>query len=111
MKHDINKDEVLCCDLYTGKCFYSNILKLDRAMNYVNRDILIHGICPLSNLYFYLGKEDLDVGSMVVWTTKEYDQSKDGLYIIYRYEKSKDGSLVLIFSYSVDPVCIFDLEV
>lgn len=111
MKHNICKDEVMCYDLYTGKCFYSNIAKLDRAMNFVNRDILNYGICPLSNLYSYLDKEDLDVWNMVVWTTKQYDQSKDGLYIVYHYEKSKDGSLVLIFSYSIDPVCIFDLEV
>lgn len=111
MKHNICKNEVMCYDLYTGKVFYSNIAKLDRAMNFVNRDILIHGICPLSNLYSYLDKEDLDVWNMVVWTTKEYDRSKDGLYIVYRYEKSKDGSPVLLFSYSVDPVCIFNLEV
>ena len=111
MKHNICKDEVLCYDLYTEKCFYSNIAKLDRAMNFVNIDILNHGICPLSNFYSYLNKEDLYDGNMVVWTTKEYDQSKAGLYIVYHYEKYEDDTLVLIFFYSIGPVCIFDLEV
>ena len=107
MKQNICKDEVLCYDLYTEKCFYSNIAKLDRAMNFVNIDILNHGICPLSNFYSYLNKEDLYDENMVVWTTKEYNQSKAGLYIVYHYEKYKDDTLVLIFFYSIDPVCIF----
>lgn len=111
MKQNICKDEVLCYDLYTRKCFYSNIAKLDRAMNFVNREILNHGICPLSNFYSYLNKEDLYDGNMVGWTTKEYNQSKYGLYIVYHYEKYNDDSLILIFFYSVDPVCIFNLEV
>lgn len=101
-------DEMMCYDSFSGRYFYSNILNLERAINRVNRDIMNYDSCSLNEFYSYLDKDGSDIGSIVGWTTKEYGHSGDGLDIEYRYEKSKHGYPVLVFSYSTDPVYNFN---
>lgn len=101
-------DEMMCYDSYSGRYFYSNIVSLERAINYVNRDIMNYDYCSLNEFYSYLDKDGSDFGNIVGWTTKEYERSGDGLDIVYHYEKSKHGYPVLVFSYTSDPVYNFN---
>ena len=103
-------DEMMCYDSYAGRYFYSNIVSLERAINNVNRDIMNYDSCSLNEFYSYLDIDSSDIGNIVGWTTKEYSRSGDGLAIVYRYEKSKHGYPVLVFSYTSDPVYNFNIS-
>lgn len=101
-------DEMMCYDSYSGRYFYSNLISLERAINWVNRDLMNYDKCSLNEFYSYLDKDGTAMGDIVGWTSKEYERSGDGVDIEYHYEKSKHGYPVLVFSYSSDPVYNFN---
>lgn len=58
---------VLCCELFTGRYFYSDMEALNRAINEINAKLLRNDYATLDDLYYILGLENTAVSGQTGW--------------------------------------------
>lgn len=93
-------DDVLCCDLLYGRYFLSNMNKIDKAFNTLNRDLLSYDTVILNDFYWALGMDGVSAGDSIGWNI-----SKDPVLVEPRYTSTiaPNGRPCLAFTYSVEP--------
>lgn len=68
---DPMEGKVLCKDEYSGRYFYSNLEDINRAVNEINREILISDSATLTDFYSAIGLEPVAVSDHFGWNTNE----------------------------------------
>jgi hypothetical protein len=92
------KGEVLCYDSMSGRYFKSDIEKIRRTINELNRELLSDMFIPLNDLYYELGLPDIKVGNHLGW-----DVDKGMIEVNFSSQLTEDGEPCLVLNYEVTP--------
>lgn len=92
------RGNTLCYDAFSGRYFRSDIEKIRRAENVVNRTMFTDMYISLNEFYDELGLEHTDIGSELGWNMD------DGLLAIdFDSNLTEDGEPCLVISYRQSP--------
>lgn len=93
------KGDTLCYDALSGRYFKSDIEKLKRCMNEINRQILNDGSASLNDFYYEIGLDSIKIGDDLGWDTRQ------GLVDIdFSSQLASDGTPCLVLDFSIAPV-------
>lgn len=93
------KGDTLCYDVLSGRYFKSDIEKLKRCMNEINRQILNDGSASLNDFYYEIGLDSIKIGDDLGWDTRQ------GLVDIeFSSQLASDGTPCLVLDFSIAPV-------
>jgi hypothetical protein len=85
---------VLCCELFTGRYFVSDMEKLRRAQNDINAKILSHDEATLDDFYYIIGINRTSYSGNIGWTsTRQMELQFSPLL-------TEDGRPCLAFDYN-----------
>lgn len=110
-KNPVSKNEViitergntLCMDAITGRYFKSDIDKINKAVNEINKRILHDYSASLNDLYNELGIPGVDIGNLLGWN------SDMGLLETYlRSQLTDEGEPCLVLDFEKPPKYNFD---
>lgn len=97
------KGNTLCLDYHSGRYFNSDIDAIDRAINKVDRKVLVDGYASLNELYDELDLEHTDLGYDLGWNLD------DGhIDVTYSAQLTKDNQPCIVMNYRVAPHRNFD---
>ena len=98
-----NKGDTLCYDGVSGRYFKSDIDKIKRAINEVNRTMTYDNYVSLSDFYDEIGLEHTNVSDYLGWNLD------DGLIeVCFDARISEDGTPCIVLDYLVAPRYEFD---
>lgn len=95
----------LCCDLWSGRTFYSDVEHIRRAFNDLNEQRLGDFLSWTSynDLFYYLGLEGSDAGRLFGWEPS-MEGSTANILPDFTSGITEDGITYLAFRPSIDPV-------
>lgn len=91
----IGRDEVLCCELYTGRYFRSSMETLRTAENDVNHWLVTSHYVSLGTFYDLLGLPPTDVCDKLGW-----DNAEDLMHLEFSAVLTPDNEPCLAFRYN-----------
>lgn len=98
-----DKGDTLCYDYNTGRYFKSDIEKIKRAINELNRKMLIENYISLNEFYDEIGLESTSTGDRIGWNIDM------GLIDLnFSSQLTKDGTPCLVIDFKVAPKYDFD---
>lgn len=98
-----SKGDTLCLDSISGRYFKSDIDKINKAVNEINRQLTYQNYVSLNDFYYELGLEGIKTGSLIGWNLD------DGLIKIeFNTCLADDGTPCLVVDYSISPKYDFD---
>ena len=93
-----NKGDTLCYDVISGRYFKTDIEKLKKIENELNRKMLVESYISLNDFYYEIGLESLDIGSDLGWNIK------DGLIdLCFSSQLTQDNTPCLVVNYRLAP--------
>lgn len=96
--------ETLCYDVLSGRYFKSDIEKIKRAVNEVNRNMLSEMYVSLNDFYYEIGLPDIKLGECLGWNIeKGYMEVQFGSHL------ATNGTPCLVIAYSVPPQYGYDV--
>jgi len=92
------KGDTLCYDVISGRYFKSDIEKIRKIQNELNRELLSEMFITLNEVYYALGLSDTKLGGGMGWDVNE------GL-IEFRFSSqlTEDGTPCLVIDYHMEP--------
>lgn len=93
-------ERTLCYDAFAGRYFYSDRVKIDKAVNELNHDILTDDFASLNDFYDLVGLERTKMGDMLGWS------ARGGLFTVnarYSSHLAANGQPCLAVSFNVAP--------
>lgn len=99
--HDVivvGKDKALCYDGMFGRYFRSDIDSIKRAINKINRNIVVNNYVSLNEFYEELGLGPIDVGELVGWNLDDGE-----IEVEFSSHIAADGTPCLVIMYNVAP--------
>lgn len=97
------KGETLCYDVLSGRYFKSDIEKIRRAVNELNRRMRNDMYVSLNDFYYEIGLPDIKLGESLGWNIdKGYMDVQFGSHL------AADGTPCLVIAYTVAPQYGFD---
>ena len=90
--------DVLCYDSLTGRYFASDIEKIRRIVNELNKELLTAMFIPLNDLFYELGLDPTELGNDL-----GFDIDKGLFEIKFSTQLSKEGKPCLVMNYEVHP--------
>lgn len=92
------KGSTLCYDSISGRYFESDIEKVRRVENELNRELINDLYVSLNEFYHELGLNPIDIGDELGWNVD------DGLVdIAFSSQLAKDGTPCLVINYNLTP--------
>lgn len=93
------EERTLCYDAFAGRYFYSDRIKIDKAVNELNRMILNDDFASLNDFYDLVGLESTKMGDMLGWS------GRNAVSVNARYSShlASDGRPCLAVSFNVAP--------
>ena len=92
------KGNTLCYDAISGRYFKSDIDKLKKAMNELNRDMLNEMFISLNDFYYEIGLSNTKLGDDLGWNVSE------GLIDLkFSSQLADDGTPCVVMDYSIAP--------
>lgn len=92
------KGNTLCFDPITSRYFKSDIEKLRRAENELNRQLLNDGFVSLNDFYYEIGLSNIAIGDDLGWDTR------DSLITLnFSSQLAEDGTPCLVLNFAVSP--------
>ena len=88
----------LCYDAISGRYFKSDRAKIDKAVNELNRRMLIHGYISLNEFYDEIGLSSTMIGDDIGWRT-----DRGFIELDYSYSGATDGTPCLVIGFAVVP--------
>jgi hypothetical protein len=85
---------VLCCELYTGRYFTSDMESLRKAVNKLNEQLLQQDTCSMDELYYLLGLQPTQFSADVGWVSDKL------LELHFSTVLTEDGRPCLAFEYN-----------
>ena len=90
--------DTLCYDVLSGRYFRSDIEKIRKAINDLNRDMLSEQYVSLNDLYYAIGLPDIKLGNDLGWNIdKGYIEVQFGSHL------AANGTPCLVLAYTVAP--------
>ena len=93
-----NGTDVLCCDGFSGRYFYSTVERIKRAEIEIDREIMEYDYASLSDFYSKSGLDPTDISDDVGWN---HGKKMD---IQYSTVLTKDDKPAMVFSFNVQPI-------
>lgn len=93
-----NRGETLCYDVISGRYFKSDIDKIKKAENALNRQLIEDMYVPLNDFYYEIGLSSIKLGDDLGWAL-----DKGLINIEYSTQLAEDGTPCLVINYSVAP--------
>ena len=90
--------DVLCYDSLTGRYFASDIEKIRRIVNELNKELLTAMFIPLNDLFYELGLDPTELGNDL-----GFDIDKGLFEIKFSTQLTKEGKPCLVMNYEVHP--------
>ena len=97
-----DKGDTLCFDMLSGRYFKSDIEKLRKGINELNRLMLSDGYVSLNDFYYEIGLENIKIGDTIGWN---YD--KGLVDIDFSSHLAADGTPCLAINFSIAPYYCF----
>lgn len=95
--------ETLCMDYYTGRKFKSDIEKIKKAVNEINRRMTYDHYASVNDFYSEIGLEGIGLGNELGWNLD------GGLLEIYpSAQLDSDGTPCLVITFNIEPKYEFD---
>ena len=92
------KGNTLCYDVISGRYFKSDIEKLKRVENELNRQLLNDGSVCLNDFYYEIGLNNIKLGDDLGWDTRV------GLITLdFSSQLAEDGTPCIVIDFSVAP--------
>lgn len=98
-----DKGQTLCYDGLSGRYFYSDRDAIQRAVNNINRKIVVHMYISLNEFYSELGLEPIKVGADLGWNIDDGE-----IEVEYSAQLATDGRPCMVIEYNVVPKYKFD---
>lgn len=95
--------ETLCYDYNTGRYFKSDIEKIRRAINTLNKKMLLDGYVSLNEFYEEIGIARTSTGDRLGWNT-----DSDLIDLNFSSQLTEDGKPCLVIDFKVAPKYDFD---
>ena len=92
------KDVTLCYDAVFGRYFKSDIDTINRAVDYINRQVVAHGYVSLNEFYEEIGLPPIEIGYDLGWS---FDDGH--IDVIPDSELASDGTPCRVITYNVTP--------
>lgn len=92
------KGDTLCYDGAFGRYFKSDIDAIKKAVNVINRNIIIDMYASLNDFYDLIGLKPIDVGYDLGWNIDDGE-----IDIYFSSQLAEDGTPCLVIGYSVAP--------
>lgn len=92
------KGDTLCYDGAFGRYFKSDIDAIKKAVNIINRNIIIDMYASLNDFYDLIGLKPIDVGYDLGWNIDDGE-----IDIYFSSQLAEDGTPCLVIGYSVAP--------
>lgn len=92
------KGDTLCYDALSGRYFKSDIDKIKKAVNEINKNLLGDDYISLNDFYYELGLDNTKLGDELGWNVN------DGLIDLnFSSQLASDGTPCLVINYQVAP--------
>lgn len=91
------KSDTLCYDVLSGRYFKSDIEKLRKAENRLNRQLRDEMYMSLNDFYYEIGLNNTSLGDSLGWNVDE------GLELLFSAQLASDGSPCLVIDYRPAP--------
>ena len=92
------KGTTLCMDVISGRYFNSDIDRIKKAVNEVNRLMLVEGYISLNEFYYEVGLPSTTIGDTIGW------KIDDGLVDVYfSSQLTEDGTPCIVINYERAP--------
>lgn len=89
---------ILCYDVISGRYFKSDIEKIKRAENHLNKQLMDENYISLNDFYYELGLPCTKIGNELGWN------SNDGLIdLTFNSQLTEDGRPCLVVDYCIAP--------
>lgn len=98
-----DRGNTLCYDAHAGRYFKSDIDKLKKVENEINKKLLDEGYIALNDFYDAIGLEGTDVGRDLGWRVEQ-----GLLELDFSSQLTKDGTPCLVIDYNTLPQYNFD---
>ena len=96
------KGETLCYDSLSGRYFKSDIEKIRKAENELNKELLANNFVSLNEVYEALGLPEIGIGDELGWTL--WIDNNDNLVAFqFSSQLTEDGVPCLVLNYAVEP--------
>lgn len=93
-----DRGNTLCYDAISGRYFKSDIEKIKRIVNELNRHMLIHDYISLNEFYDELGLDHIPIGDDLGWCIT------DGFFDpVFSSQLADDGTPCIVLGYSIAP--------
>lgn len=92
------KGNTLCYDVISGRYFKSDIDKLKKAMNELNRNMLDETFISLNDFYYEIGLSNTKLGDDIGWNI-----SKGLIDLRFSSQLTDDGTPCIVMDYSIAP--------
>lgn len=92
------KGSTLCYDVISGRYFKSDMEKLKRAENELNRQMLNDGSVSLNDFYYAIGLDSIRLGDDLGWDTRDSLITLD-----FSSQLATDGTPCLVLDFSIAP--------
>lgn len=92
------KGNTLCYDVMSGRYFKSDIDKLKKAMNELNRNMLDEMFISLNDFYYEIGLSNTKLGDDIGWNI-----SKGLIDLRFSSQLTDDGTPCIVMDYSIAP--------
>ena len=93
-----DKGNTLCYDGIFGRYFKSDMEAIRRAVNEINRQIVVHGYVSLNEFYNELGLSPIKIGDDLGWNIDDREIRVD-----FSSQLAEDGTPCLVMDFSVSP--------
>lgn len=94
-----DRGNTLCYDAISGRYFYSDIEKIKKSVNELNRQMLSDGFVILNDLYYELGLTDNKIGSQLGWNV-----DRGLIDLRFSSQLTSKGEPCLVLDFSVPPI-------
>lgn len=91
------KGEALCFDTISGRYFRSNIDKLRKAENKLNKQMINEMDVSLNDFYYEIGLDGISIGEELGWNVNEF------IELNFSSQLASDGTPCLVLNYLVPP--------
>lgn len=92
------KGETLCYDVISGRYFKSDIERLRRIENEINKVMLYEGYASLNDLYEMIGLDCIEIGEILGWRMED-----DYIHMKFTSQLATDGIPCLVIDYQNGP--------
>lgn len=93
-----NKGDTLCFDALSGRYFRSDIDKIKKAVNEVNKIMINDMFVSLNDFYYELGLSSVSVGEDLGWNINH-----NLMDVSFSAQLTEDGNPCLVMNYSIAP--------